>query len=216
MAKVPTGAGDGAGGDLEAGHRQPLAGADELGVVAGQLQAEGGGLGVDGVAAADRRRQLVLERPALQRRQHQLHVLQQQVGGARQLHGQRRVVDVRRGHALVQEARLGPDDLGDVGQEGDDVVLGLALDLVDAVDVADGVAALLPDRAAAASLGITPSSAIASAAWASISNMMRNRVWADQISAASGGRSGGSFRGSYAAGRVREGGRNSYLDSYVT
>ena len=32
---------------------------------------------------------------------------------------------------------------GDVGQEGDDVVLGLALDLVDAVDLER---ALLPDR----------------------------------------------------------------------
>ena len=39
--------------------------------------------------------------------------------------------------------------------------------------------------ALAASLGITPSSAMASAAWASISNMMRKRVWADQMAAAS-------------------------------
>ncbi len=29
----------------------------------------------------------------------------------------------------MQEARLGPDDLGQVGEKGDDVVLDLALDL---------------------------------------------------------------------------------------
>lgn len=38
----------------------------------------------------------------------------------------------------------------------------------------------------AASLGMTPSSAIASAAWASISNMIVKRVCGAQISAASG------------------------------
>ncbi len=140
------GAGNGAGGDLEAGHGQAFLGPLELGVEAGQLEAEGGRLGVDAVAAADGRRGLVLERPALQGGQHQVDVFQQQVGRAAQLHRQGGVVDVRRGHALVQEPRLRPDDLGDVGQEGDDVVLGLALDLVDALDVEDGVSAALPDR----------------------------------------------------------------------
>ena len=38
----------------------------------------------------------------------------------------------------------------------------------------------------AASLGITPSSAMASAACASISNMILNRVWGSQICAAAG------------------------------
>src|SRR5207302_693072 len=54
------GAGDRAGGDLELRHGQPLPGADELGVVAGELQAEGGGLGVDAVAAPDCGRVAVL------------------------------------------------------------------------------------------------------------------------------------------------------------
>jgi hypothetical protein len=58
------GAGDGAGGDLELRHRQPLLGALELRVVAGQLQAEGGRLGMDAVAAADAGREFVLERAA--------------------------------------------------------------------------------------------------------------------------------------------------------
>ena len=79
----------------------------------------------------------------------------------------------------------GPTISVDVGQEGDDVVLGLALDLVDAVGVEDRVAAR-SQIAAAAALGITPSSAMASAAWASISNMMRKRVCGDQMAAASG------------------------------
>ena len=134
-------------------HRQPLAWrADELGVVAGELQPEGGGLGVDAVAAADARRQLVLQRPPLQRRQHQVDVLEQQVGGARQLHRQRGVEHVGRGHALVQEARLRPHDLRHVGQEGDDVVLHLALDLVDARRVRTGVRPF-SQMAAAARLG---------------------------------------------------------------
>ena len=38
----------------------------------------------------------------------------------------------------------------------------------------------------AAAFGIMPSSAMASAAWASISNQMRNRVSGDQIAAISG------------------------------
>ncbi len=35
----------------------------------------------------------------------------------------------------MHEARLGADMLGEVGQEGDHVVMGLALDLVDALDL---------------------------------------------------------------------------------
>ena len=46
----------------------------------------------------------------------------------------------------MHEARLRPDDLGEMGQEGDHVVLDLALDLVDARDVEGRVLALGPDR----------------------------------------------------------------------
>ena len=70
---------------------------------------------------------------------------EQDVGGARELHVEAGVEHVRRGHALVHEARLGADDLGEMGQERDDVVLGLALDLVDAGDVEGRVARLVPD-----------------------------------------------------------------------
>ena len=45
----------------------------------------------------------------------------------------------------MHEARLRPDDLGEVRQEGDDVVLDLGLDGVDARDVEFGGLALFPD-----------------------------------------------------------------------
>ncbi len=139
-------AGDGADGDLLARGDQPAAVPGELGVVAGELEAEGDRLGVDAVAAPDRGRELVLDSPALQGGQHQIHVLDQKIGGPRQLDAEAGVQHVGRGHALVQEARFGAHHLGHVGQEGDDVVLGGALDLVDAIDVPDRVLALGPDR----------------------------------------------------------------------
>ncbi len=45
----------------------------------------------------------------------------------------------------MHEARLGADDFAQVGEEGDDVVLGGALDLVDAGDVEACGVALFPD-----------------------------------------------------------------------
>ena len=60
----------------------------------------------------------------------------------------------------MQEARFGPDMLGDRGEKGDDVVLHLALDRVDAGDVE--AAAFLNRRRRA--FGIRPSLAMASAA----------------------------------------------------
>ena len=124
---------------------QPRAGAREFGIGDRQLDAEGGRLGMDAVAAADGRRHLVFEGALLQRRQQRVDVGDQDVGGAHQLHVEAGVEHVRRGHALMHEARLRPDDLGQMRQEGDDVVLDLALDLVDPRDVELGVAALFPD-----------------------------------------------------------------------
>lgn len=173
---------DGAGGDLPAGGHQPVAVAVELGIVPGQLQAEGGRLGMDGVAAADADRVLVLDRAAPQGGQDRVDILQQEVAGLDQLHGKAGVEHVGRGHALVDEACLRPDMLGRVGQEGDHVVARLALDRVDALDLE---AAALPDRAGG--LGRDhPSSACASQAWASISNQMRNRFCGSQMAAMRG------------------------------
>ena len=102
-------------------------------------------LGVDAVAATDARGELVLHGPALDGGEHEVDVLDQHVRGAGELNGEAGVEHVGRGHALVQEARLGADDLRYVGQEGDDVVLGGALNLVDAVSVEGGVLAFGPD-----------------------------------------------------------------------
>ena len=139
------GAGQRAGRHLFAGGDEPLLGPLELGMGVGELQPEGDRLGVDAVAAADGRRHLVLERAPLEGAQQRVDVGDEEIGGARELHVEARVEHVGGGHALVHEARLGTDDLGEVREEGDDVVLGLALDLVDAGDVELGVAALVPD-----------------------------------------------------------------------
>ena len=129
------GAGDGADGDLLAGGLQAPPGAPELGVMAGQLEAEGGGFGVDAVAAADAGRGGVLARAPGERRQQGVRVLDQQVGSLGELRGEAGVQHVRRGHAAVHEAGFVADMLGDVGEKGDHVVAGVALDLVDAPDL---------------------------------------------------------------------------------
>ena len=67
----------------------------ELGIGAGQLEAEGGRLGVDAVAAADGQRILVLEGAPLQRRQQRVEIGEQQVGGAHELDGEAGVEHVR-------------------------------------------------------------------------------------------------------------------------
>ncbi len=77
------GAGDGAGGDLRARRLQPRLRAREGGVVAGELEAEGGRLGMDAVAAADGRRELVLEGAPLQGGEQAVEILQQNVRGLR-------------------------------------------------------------------------------------------------------------------------------------
>jgi hypothetical protein len=87
----------------------------------------------------------VLEGALLQRRQNLVDVIDKQVGRARQLHVEAGVEHVGGGHALVHEARLGADDFRQMGGEGDDVVLGLAFDLVDPRHVENGVAGLGPD-----------------------------------------------------------------------
>ena len=86
----------------------------------------------------------------------------------------------------MHEARIRPDELGEVGEEGDDVVLRHPLDLVDAGDIEGHVAGLLPDRLGAFRFGMTPISASASQACASISNQMRNRVCGSQTAVMAG------------------------------
>ncbi len=99
---------------------------------------------MDAVGTAHHRRRLVFEGAALERGAHLVDACDEKVGGAHELHIEAGVEHVRRGHALMDEPRLRPDDLGEMGQEGDDVVLDLALDLVDAGDVEFGVLAFRP------------------------------------------------------------------------
>ena len=138
-------AGDRAGRDFFSRGDQTLFRAGKLGIGIGQLEAEGDRLGMDAVRTADGRRHPVLIGAGLQRGQQAIDVGDQEVGATRELDVEAGVEHVRRRHALVHEARFRPDDLGQMRQEGDDVVLGLALDLVDAVDVKGGILGLGPD-----------------------------------------------------------------------
>ena len=89
----------------------------------------------------------MLEGTALQHREQCVEIGQQDVGRLLQLHRKAGVEHVARGHSLVHKTRLGADMLGEIGQKRDDVVAGLALDLVDALDLE---AATLPDGASGA------------------------------------------------------------------
>jgi hypothetical protein len=102
---------------------------------------------MDTVAAPDRDRILVLESALFQSGKQPVDIIDENVAGALQLYSETGVEHVRRGHALMDEARIGSDELGQMRQEGDDVVLRLALDLVDAVDVENSRAAFFPDGA---------------------------------------------------------------------
>ena len=59
----------------------------------------------------------------------------EQGAGAVELHREAGIEDVRRGEALVDEARLRADMVGEIGEEGDDVVAGLALDRIDLLGI---------------------------------------------------------------------------------
>ena len=100
---------------------------------------------MDAVRAADGERVLVLPGAALKRLHQALDVGDQQIGAARELDREAGVEHVGGGEACMHVARLGADDLGQMGEERDDVVLDLALDRVDARDVELGVLALVPD-----------------------------------------------------------------------
>src|SRR2546429_3775470 len=72
-----------------------------------QLEAEGGRLGVNAVAAADARREHVLFRPARDDFPQLLHAGDQDVGALDYLHGEGGVHDVAAGEAEVQPAAGG-------------------------------------------------------------------------------------------------------------
>ena len=122
------------------------ASARKLGIGDGELEAEGGRLGVDSMRPADGRGHLMLEGAALERRKQRVHVGDQDVACASELHGEAGVEHVRAREAQMDEARFGADEFGEVGQERDHVVPGHLLDLVDPRHVEPGLVALFPDR----------------------------------------------------------------------
>ena len=139
------GARDGAGGDFLAGAGEAELGTGEFGISLRQLDAERGRLGMDAVAAADRDRGLVLEGALFQCGEQAVETGGQHIGSAHELHVEAGVEDIGGGKAQMHEAGFGSHMLGKVGQESDDVMLGDALDLVDAGDIELGLRALLPD-----------------------------------------------------------------------
>ncbi len=136
---------EGRGRDLFTRRNQPFPRARKFRIGEGELEPEGGGLGMDAVGAADGGGVLVLEGAALERAQERLEIGDQEIGGALELHIEAGVEHVRGGHALMHEAGLGADDLGEMGEKGDHIVLDFTLDRIDACNVEFGVAAAVAD-----------------------------------------------------------------------
>ena len=158
----------------------------ELGVGLRELQPEGRRLGVDAVAAADRHRVLVLEgarasAPRAARRGRR--------AGCRRRGSAARARQVsstsERGHALVHEARLVADDARR-DASGRRSRRAWSPPRSRRSRATSNSTSRAFQIASAADFGITPSSAWASAACASISNQMRKRVSGDQIATISG------------------------------
>ena len=64
-------------------NRAPRAG--KFGIIGGQLNAEGGGFGMDAVAAPDGRRHFIFKGAFFERRKQPISIFDQYVGSARQL-----------------------------------------------------------------------------------------------------------------------------------
>src|SRR3546814_13365737 len=100
----------------------PLTAASEFGVCFRHFETESHGFGMNAVAAADSRGQLVLKSAALDDVQQLVDIRQQYVRCAGELHGQAGVEHVGAGHALMHESGGFPHMFGHVGQESDDEI----------------------------------------------------------------------------------------------
>ena len=112
-----------------AGQAKPVA--IELEGPAGQLVAERRRLGMDGVGPAHHHRAGLGAGAGDHRGQEPVDAPQEQVARGPELEGQPGVDDVAAREAEVEVAALGADRLGDLADEGDDVVVGRPLDLGD-------------------------------------------------------------------------------------
>ena len=135
MAVRPDRARDLARRDLVDGGRQPDPPALELERPAGQLEPERRRLGVDRVGPAHHHRPGFGPRAPDEHGEEAIAVEQQPLAGGAQLEGQPGVDHVAAGQPEVEIATLRPDRLGDLADEGDDVVVGRPFDLGDPLDV---------------------------------------------------------------------------------
>ena len=129
---APDGAADLADGGHAGDEAQALEVAADLEGPHAELHAEGDGLGVDAVRAADLHGVAELEGAPLEHLPQRDEVALQQVPGALDLQRQPGVEHVAAGHAVVHVLAGVADVLGHVGEEGDHVVVGGRLDLLHA------------------------------------------------------------------------------------
>ena len=144
MRVRPDRAGDLADAHLAGGKFQPLLVTPVLLVPNGQLPAESDGLGVHPVCAADHRRVLEFERALLEHLTQPRKALEQDFGSLADHQRLGGIHDVVRGEPEMQVPGLAAHVLGNVGCEGDDVVLDFLFDGEDALDFE---AAFAPDSA---------------------------------------------------------------------
>ena len=129
-ALVPTAPGELAHGNRLSRGFEPLQCAAKFVVHQRQLQAEGRRFGMDAVAAANHRSELVLLRSGGNGLAQDLYVLDEHASRLHHLHGKGGINHIAAGQAVVQPPAGGRADVfGDVRGEGDDVVIERALEL---------------------------------------------------------------------------------------
>ena len=135
LAKVPTAPEMAPVAIFSRAASQAAAVARHLGVPAGEFEAEGHRLGVDAVRAPHADGVLMLEGAVPDRFEEHVEIGEEFVGGLDHLHRQAGIENIGGGHPLVDEAGFGADEFGDGGEKGDDIVLDLGFDGIDAGDV---------------------------------------------------------------------------------
>ena len=138
-------AGDCASRDLLPRGDKTLTSSRKFGVGVRQFEAECGRFRMNPVRAPNGWRQLVFERAPFECGKEFVDISDEDIGGPYKLHVEASVKHIGRSHACVHEPSFGPDDFGQMGQESDDVMLDLCLDLINARDVELRSSAFFPD-----------------------------------------------------------------------